>query len=41
MILATTPHNEVLRMLEGFDHPLMLGGTRTFNSCGSSTARSW
>ena len=26
MILATTPHNELLGMLEGFDHPLMLAG---------------
>jgi diadenosine tetraphosphatase ApaH/serine/threonine PP2A family protein phosphatase len=26
MILATTPHNELLRMLEGFGHPLMLAG---------------
>ena len=25
-ILATTPHNELLGMLEGFDHPLMLAG---------------
>ena len=26
MILSTTPHNELLGMLEGFDHPLMLAG---------------
>ena len=26
VILATTPHNELLGMLEGFDHPLMLAG---------------
>lgn len=26
MILATTPHDELLRMLAGFDHPLMLAG---------------
>lgn len=26
MILATTPHEDLLRMLEGFDHPLMLAG---------------
>ena len=26
MILATTPHDDLLRMLEGFDHPLMLAG---------------
>jgi predicted phosphodiesterase len=26
MILATTPHDELLGMLEGFDHPLMLAG---------------
>lgn len=26
MILATTPHDELLRLLAGFDHPLMLAG---------------
>jgi putative phosphoesterase len=26
MVLATTPHDELLRMFAGFDHPLMLGG---------------
>jgi putative phosphoesterase len=26
MILATTPHNELVRMLKGFGHPLMLAG---------------
>jgi putative phosphoesterase len=26
LILATTPHDELHRMLAGFDHPVMLGG---------------
>ena len=26
VILATTPHDELRRMLAGFDHPVMLGG---------------
>jgi predicted phosphodiesterase len=26
MILATTPHDELLRLFAGFEHPLMLGG---------------
>jgi predicted phosphodiesterase len=41
MILATTPHDDLLRMLAGFDYPLMLAGHRTSNSLGSSKGRLW
>lgn len=39
LILATTPHDELHRMLAGFDHPVMLGATRTCSLLASSTGR--